>query len=172
MFILIMSHNPIEKPLSREQIYRIVIHSKDAVSGTFFNGVHFIDIPDFIDASGEYHIAVEEFMLNNSSAQAGITRTLVVEAEISQPDTYSTATKTNSQVLFTLARLQGGTAISYYKPITTDTFGIPLVDNTLLRSKHLRIVLKRADDVIYDSTTSGMGGSSWEMTLAIYPFSP
>jgi hypothetical protein len=163
---------PISNPLSREQVYRIVIHSKDAISGTFFNGVHYVNIPDYIDASGEYHLAVEEFLLNNSSAQAGITRTLVVEAEISQPDTYSTSTRTNSQVLFTLARLQGGTSISYNKTITTETYGIPLVDNTFLSSKQLRIILKRADDVVYDSTTNGMGGSTWEMTLAIYPFRP
>lgn len=174
MFILIMSHKPIEKPLNREQIYRVCIHSKDAISGTFFDGVHQVDLPDFIKSEeiGKYHIAVEEFLLNNSSTQLGVTRTLVVEADISQPDTYSTNTQGNTQVLFTMSRAIGGTALSYYNSITNDTFGIPLVDVSFLRSKQMRVRLKRADGVLYDNTTNGMGSSSWEMTLAIYPFEP
>jgi len=165
---------PITNPLERDPIYRVVIHSKDVVSGTFFDGVHQVDIPDFIKSAdiGKYHIAVEGFLLSNSSTQLGITRTLVVEAEISQPDTYSTATNTNSQVLFTMSRGVGGTSLSYYHPISQDTYGIPLIDVNFLRSQRLRIRLKRADDVLYDNSATGMGASSFVMTLAIYPFEP
>lgn len=165
---------PISNPLERDPIYRVTLYSKDIVSGTFFDGVHQVDLPDFIKSAdiGKYHIAVDEFLLNNSSTQLGVTRTLVVEAEIAQPDTYSTATKTNSQVLFTMSRGVGGTSLSYYKQVTQDTYGIPLIDINFLRSQRLRIRLKRADDVLYDNTTNGMGASSYEMTLAIYPFEP
>jgi hypothetical protein len=133
-----------------------------------------VDIPDFIKGAdiGKYHLAVEEFLLANSSTPLGVTRTLVVEAEISQPDTYSTTTKTNSQVLFTMSRGIGGTSLSYFHPITQDTYGIPLVDINFLRTQRLRIRLKRADDVLYDNSITGMGSSQFEMTLAIYPFEP
>ena len=163
-----------ENPLSRDKMFRVTIYSKDAVSGTFFDGVHQVDLPDVIKKEdiGKYHIAVEEFLLSNSSTQLGIQRTLVVEADLSQPDTYSTSTKGSSQVLFTMSRATGGTSLSYFHPITNDTYGIPLFDTTILRTKQMRIQLKRADDVLYDNSLNGMGSSSWEMTLAIYPFKP
>lgn len=170
-----MSHKPIEKPLSRDQIFRVFIHSKDAIRGNVVDGVYQVDLPDFIKSKdiGKYHIAVEEFLLNNSSTFGGLSRTLIVEADISQTDTYSTSTKTNSQVLFTMSRQTGGTSLSYYrKPITNDTIGIPLVDLNFFRNSELRIRLKRIDDVQYDltSTVTGVGGSTFQMTLVIYPF--
>lgn len=155
--------------MHREKVYRIVIFSKDVVSGSAKDGVYNIDLPDFIQDINKYHLAVEDFTIHTQTSTAGVTRSLIVEGSMTQPDTYSTSSKTASRILCTLSRsATADVAVSYYKPVTSKTYGIPLTDLSFLRSKQLRITLKSVDDVLHTDAT--LGTTNWVMTLVVYPF--
>jgi hypothetical protein len=159
----------ISNPLQREKVYRIVIYSKDVSNGDSRDGVYQIDLPDFIQDINKYHMAVEDFTIHNATSTAGVTRTLIVEGSMTQPDTYSTSSKTSSRILFTMSRSAAAdVAVSYYKPITSKTYGVPLSDLSFLRNKQLRITLKSVDDAVHTNTT--LGTTNWVMTLVVYPF--
>lgn len=159
----------ITNPLQREKVYRIVIYSKDVISGNNKDGVYQIDLPDYIQDINKYHLAVEDFTIHTQTSTAGVTRTLLVEASVAQPDTHSTSSKTNSRVLFTMSRsATADVAVSYYKPITSKTYGIPLTDLSFLRNKQLRVTLRSADDT--PQTDATLGNTNWVMTLVVYPF--
>jgi hypothetical protein len=114
-------------------------------------------------------VAVEDFTIHTQTSFAGVTRSLLVEASMTQPDTYSTSSKSSSRVLLTLSRsATADIAVSYYKPITSKTYGIPLTDLSFLRSKQLRITLKSVDDA--NQTDATLGNTNWIMTMLVYPF--
>lgn len=160
----------ITNPLHREKVYRIVIYSKDLISGTAKDGTYQIDLPDFIQDINKYHLGVEDFIIHSNGTTTGVSRTLVVEGAITQPDTYSTASRTASRILFTMSRTTtNDAATSYYKPFTSKTYGIPLSDLSFLRSKQLRITLKQADDAVHTDASLG-ATTNWIMTLVLYPF--
>lgn len=160
----------ISNPLHREKVYRIVIYSKDTISGNSKDGVYPIDLPDFIQDINKYHISVEDFTLFCGLSPAGPQRTVICEMGMTQPDTYSTSSKTASRALFTMSRNTADTsATSYYKQITSKTYGIPLTDLSFLRSKQVRITLKDVQDTTHTDATLG-NTTNWVMTLVVYPF--
>jgi hypothetical protein len=159
----------ITNPLQRQKVYRIVIYSKDVISGNNKDGVYQIDLPDYIQDINKYHLAVEDFTIHTQTTTAGVTRTLLVEASVTQPDTYSTSSRTSSRVLLTMSRsATADVAVSYYKPITSKTYGVPLSDLSFLRNKQLRITLRSVDDALQTDAT--LGNTNWVMTLIVYPF--
>lgn len=159
----------ITNPLQREKVYRIVIYSKDVISGNNKDGVYQIDLPDYIQDINKYHLAVEDFTIHTQTSTPGVTRTLIVEASVTQPDTYSSSSRTSSRVLFTMSRsATADVAVSYYKSITSKTYGVPLSDLSFLRNKQLRITLRSADDALQTDAT--LGNTNWVMTLVVYPF--
>jgi hypothetical protein len=159
----------ISNPLNREKVYRIVIYSKDRISGTSRDGVYAVDLPDFIQDINRYHVAVEDFLIQCELSPTNIGRTLLVEASMTQPDTYSTSSRSASRVLFTISRNTTAQAsTSYYKTVTSKTYGIPLADVSFLRSKQLNLTLKQVDDTVHTDLTLGV--TNWVMTLVVYPF--
>lgn len=159
----------IANPLSRQKVYRIVMYSKDRISGDSRDGVYAVDLPDFIQDINKYHVAVEDFLIHCELSNTNITRTLLVEASMTQPDTYSTSSRSASRLLLTMSRNTTAQAsTSYYKPITSKTYGIPLSDVSFLRSKQMRITFKQVDDTAHTDLTLGV--TNWVMTLIIYPF--
>jgi hypothetical protein len=164
----------LKNPLSRQKVYRVTIYSKDAISGNARDGVYQIDIPDFIQDINTYHVAVEEALLYTGSADSGTggnSRTYVFESSLVAPDSHSTSTKSNTRVLFQMIRSSSSNAPgSYTKPITSNTFGIPLVDVNFLRNKQLRINIKRSNDTDHDDVTLPLASTGWSLTLIIYPF--
>lgn len=167
--------------LHRDKIYRITIFSKDLVSGTYTDGVYFVNLPDSIHEPNKYHLAVESLVVQPSSTTANVTQFMVEFLDINQPDTYNTSTQTNSRIAL-MTSLDGnilwnGTAAvtrnwcNFNRTITSDTIGIPLMDLNIMRSKQLRIQLKGLNDAVLATSTMG-SSSSWVMTLVIYPFSP
>jgi hypothetical protein len=156
--------------LTREKHYRLVIYSKDVIAGDEHNGVYEVSVPDHILDNNDYHIAVEHFCHNGDvlSATPGL-RVIIPELSVSQPDTYSTSTKTNSTVVCVLPRSAANTPVAFQQSITSKTYGIPLVDTTFLRTKQVRITLKGLNDVIHSDTSLG-NDSIWCMVLVIYPF--
>jgi hypothetical protein len=160
----------IQNPLRREKVYRIVIYSKDVVSGNAKDGIYQIDLPDFIQDINKYHVSVEDFTLLCGLSPAGVARTVICEMDMTQPDTYSTSSKTASRALFTLSRnTVADSATSYYRQITSKTYGVPLTDLSFLRTKQARVTLKQADDNVH--TDISMGATTfWVMTIVIHPF--
>jgi hypothetical protein len=162
----------ITNPLNREKVYRMVIYSKDAISGTPIDGVYQVDLPDYIQDINKYHISVEDFTIMCGLSPVGLPRTLLLDLDVTQPDTYSTSTKTASRTLFTLSRnTAADSATSYYKKVTSKTYGVPLTDLSFLRNKQSRITLKQVNDTVHTVNTLGET-VFWVMTLIIYPFYP
>lgn len=163
----------LHNPLHRDKVFRVTIYSKDRIAGDVRDGTYQIDLPDFIQDINKYHIGVEECIMASEPVTAGtngIARTYVVETSINVPDSHSTSTKTNTRVLFQMCKStpSSNSIAYYYKPITTSTYSIPLVDVNLLRNKQMRINFKKCDDTSHDST-SMPDTSTWSMTLVVYP---
>lgn len=163
----------ITNPLHREKVFRITIYSKDRIAGDVRDGVYAIDLPDFIQDINKYHIGVEECILASEPTSAGaqgISRTYVVETGIVAPDSHSTSSKSNTRVLFCMCKpTSASNSIGYYyKPITTSTYSIPLVDLSSFRTKQMRINFRRIDDNPHDGI-SMPDASTWVMTLVVYP---
>lgn len=160
--------------LKDKKIYRINIYSKDVVSGNLRDGLYQLDLPDMIQDVEKYHIAVEEAVFFTQSAATGAdNRTFVFDTSIVQPDSYSTSSRTNSRVLFSLVRSNTtGVPVAYYKAISSNTIGIPVTDLTFFRNKQIQIRVRNAADVAHDDTTLPVANSGWYMTLVVYPFSP
>lgn len=168
-------------PLQRDKVFRLTVYSKDRISGDVRDGVYQIDLPDFIPDINKYHMAVEECVLASEPSAVGLSnatasgnfnlRTYIVETSIAVPDSFSTSVRTNTRVLFQMCKpTPAANAIAYYyKPITTTTNGIPVIDVNMLRNKHMRITFKRCDDTNHDVDTMP-NTSSWSLTLVIYPF--
>lgn len=164
----------ITNPLHRDKVFRITIYSKDLISGNVRDGIYQIDLPDFIQDTNMYHMGVEECVLASEPTVAGnngINRTYVVETSMNVPDSHSTSTKTNTRVLFQMAKTNpAANSIGHYiKPITTNTYGIPVIDISMLRNKQVRIIWKKQDDTAHDATTMP-DNSTWSLTLLVYPF--
>lgn len=164
----------IHNPLHRDKVYRVTIYSKDRTSGDVRDGFYQIDLPDFIQDVNKYHIGVEECIMASEPVSAGtmgMNRTYVVETSINVPDSHSTSTKTNTRVLFQMCKATSTTNSigSYYKYFTNTTYGIPLIDLSLLRNRQMRITFKKIDDTAHDAT-SMPDASAWSMTLIVYPF--
>jgi hypothetical protein len=164
----------IKNPMNRDKVFHITIYSKDRTSGDVRDGTYQIDLPDHITEANKYHIAVEECILASepvSPGTNGVARTYIMETSMSVPDSHSTSTKTNTRVLCQMCKAtSSANSIGYYyKPITTSTYGIPLIDTSMLRNKQMRITFKKIDDTAHDAT-SMPDNSIWSMTLVIYPF--
>lgn len=165
----------IHNPLHRDKVFRVTIYSKDVLAGgTVRDGFYQIDLPDFIQDVNKYHIGVEECVLASEPSvpgNNGINRTYVVETSINVPDSHSTSTKTNTRVLFQMAKTNPtANSIGHYiKPITACTYGIPVIDLNMLRNKQMRIIFKKNDDSVHDAT-SMPDNSTWSLTLLVYPF--
>lgn len=160
-------------PLHREKVFRVNIYSKDVVQGNIRDGIYQVDIPDFIQDIGKYHVAVEECTLFTSSVAIGAKlRTYVFETSMNITDSYSTSTKTNSAVLFQMRKDSNSADIPahYSKSITTHTYGIPLNDINFLRNKEFRISIKDSLDGAHSETSLPAATSGWSMTLVVYPF--
>lgn len=162
--------------LKADKVFRITIYSKDAISGNLRDGVYQLDLPDCIPDVGKYHMAVEEAILYTGSASSGTggdSRTFVFETSTVIPDSYSTSTKMNTRVLFQMIRSSSSNAPgSYYKPITTNTVGIPMNDLSIFRNKQMRITIKTSGDTAHDDTSLPVATSGFSMTLVFYPFLP
>jgi len=156
--------------LKRDKFYRLVIYSKDVISGDEHNGIHEISIPDHVLENNYYHIACEHFCHNGDDLSATPSlRVIIPELSVSQPDTYSTSTKTNSTVMCVLPRAAANVPVSFHQSITSKTYGIPLVDSTFLRTKQVKITLKGLNDAVHTDASLG-ANSTWCMILVIYPF--
>lgn len=162
--------------LKADKVFRITIYSKDAISGNLRDGIYQLDLPDCIPDVGKYHMAVEEAILYTGSASSGSggdARTYVFETSTVIPDSYSTSTKMNTRVLFSMFRTSSANSPNaYYKSITTNTVGIPMNDLSIFRNKQMRIAIKTSADVAHDDTTLPVATSGFSLTLVFYPFSP
>lgn len=158
-------------PLTREKHFRVVIYSKDVVSGSIHDGVFEISVPDYITENNNYHIAVESFChIGDAVSALPQARVIIPNLSISQPDTYNTSSKTNSMAVCVLPRnTTASVPVIFQQPITSKTYGIPLTDTSFLRSKQVRVTMKSLADAVHTDTTLG-ASSSWVMTLVIYPF--
>jgi hypothetical protein len=159
--------------LNADKVYRVNIFSKDRISGTVRDGVFHIDLPETIHDVNKYHIAVEEFVLAVDPATGNtLNRTYVVESSMTNPNSYSTSSRTSSRVLFTCVGSSSSGFPRYYsKLITSRTVGVPVTDLSAFRNSQIQITFKRADDTLH--TTDSMPDSAiWQLSLVIYPFSP
>jgi hypothetical protein len=156
--------------LKREKHYRVVIYSKDVVSGTVHDGLYEVSVPDYITDNNEYHIALESFChIGDAVSAVPAQRVIIPTISISQPDTYNTSSKGNNDALCVLPRSTTASVhVVFQQTISSKTYGIPLTDTSFLRSKQVRIVMKSLADTIHTNTTLGV--SNWVMTLVIYPF--
>lgn len=151
----------------RERFYRVNIFSKDAVSGNWADGVYQINL-DTIEVPNEYHIAVESWIMSSQNTPTKPIPFIVELQDVSQSDTYTTSTKTNTKVI-----LVGQTSSSFggiQNSIVSSSIGIPLNDTSILKNKQVRITLKGIDDTIATLQTALGNNSSWFLTLLLYPF--
>jgi hypothetical protein len=162
-----------KQPLNADKVYRVNIFSKDRIAGTVRDGIFQIDLPETIPDVNKYHIAVEEFILAVDPGTGNIlNRTYVVETSMTNPNTYSTSSKTSSRVLFTCVGSSSTGFPRYYsKLITSRTVGVPVTDLSAFRNSQMQITFKRADDALH-TTDSFPDTGVWQMSLVIYPFSP
>lgn len=163
--------------LNADKIYRVNIFSKDRVSGTVRDGYYAIDLPETIHDINKYHVAVEEFVLaGEPSTTSGennlLNRSYIVETSLTNPNSYSTTSRSSSRVLFTFVGSSSSGFPRYYsKVITSQTVGIPITDLSAFRNNQIAITFKRPDDSLHTGI-SLPDTSFWHMTLIIYPFSP
>jgi hypothetical protein len=159
--------------LNADKVYRVNIYSKDRVSGSVRDGVFQIDLPETIQDIGKYHVAVEEFLLAGDPTTGNtLNRTYVVETSMTNPNSYSTSSKTSSRVLFTFVGSSSSGFPRYYsKLITSRTVGVPITDLSTFRNSQMQITFKRVDDTLH-TTDSMPDSATWQLSLVIYPFSP
>lgn len=157
-------------PMKRDKFYKVTINSKDVISGTVHDGVYEISVPDYVTNDGDYHIAVESFChIGDAVSAVPAQRVIIPNASISQPDTYSTSSKSVSTALCVLPRsLTASDPVIFQQTVTSKTYGIPLTDASFLRNKQLRITMKSLADTTHTDVTLGV--SNWTMTLVIYQF--
>jgi hypothetical protein len=164
-------HNKFVSPQScdRDRFYRVAIFSKDVVSGNWSDGYYAVNIDD-IPFPNKYHLAVESWVMNSATVPTKPVPFLVEFQDINQADTYSTSSKSHSRIalLAQTSASWGGIQNS----INSSTIGIPLNDTNILKSKQLRIMLKALDDTSGTLYTALGAGTTWVMTLLLYPFNP
>ena len=164
-------HNKYVSPQScdRERIYRVAIFSKDSVSGNWSDGYYPVNIDD-IPFPNKYHLAIESWCMSSANTPTKPVPFLVEFQDINQPDSYSTSSKTNSKIA-----LLAQTSASWggiQNNIVSSSIGIPLSDTNILKNKQLRIMIKGLDDTTSTLYASLGAGTTWIMTLLLYPFNP
>lgn len=158
------------KPCERQRFYRVAIYSKDAISGTFADGVYSINLDD-IPEPNAYHIAVESFVMNYSGNNFTKPVPFVIEfLDIVQPDSFNTSSRTNNRILLT--GMQSSSFGGYQNNIFSSSIGVPLSDTSIMRNKQLRIQIKDIDDTTSGIVTALGAGTKWIMTLLIYKYIP
>ena len=151
----------------RERFYRVNIFSKDAISGNWSDGIYQINL-DSIQLPNEYHLAVESWIMSSANNVTKPTPFIVEMQDVSQPDSYTTSSLTNSKVV-----LVGQTSSSWggiQNNIVSSSIGVPLNDTNILKNRQVRIVLKGIDDTTASLYTALGASSSWFLTLLVYPF--
>jgi hypothetical protein len=157
--------------MDRERVYRISIYSKDGLNGatSFQDNIYQIVLDD-IPEPNKYHIMVESWAMKASVTLNSTTPFIVELSDISQPDSYSTSTKTNSRIALIAQTSTSWGGIQ--NNISTNTVGIPLSDTNIMRNKQLRIQVKGLDDSTTTAATNLGSNTTWIMNLVIYPFKP
>lgn len=157
------------KPCERQRFYRVAIYSKDAVSGTFADGVYSVNLDD-IPEPNSYHIAVESLVMNYTTTLPRPVPFIVEFLDIVQPDSFNTSSKTNNRILLT--GMQSNSFGGYQNNIFSSSIGVPLSDTSIMRNKQLRIQIKDIDDTTSGIVTALGAGTKWIMTLLIYKYTP
>lgn len=159
----------IPKPCDRQRFYRVAIYSKDAISGTFADGVYSINLDD-IPEPNTYHIAVESLVMNYTGNLSKPVPFVIEFLDIVQPDSFNTSSRTNNRILLT--GMQSNSFGGYQNNIFSSSIGVPLSDTSIMRNKQLRIQIKDVDDTTAGIVTALGAGTKWIMTLLIYKYTP
>lgn len=155
--------------MNKDRFYRVCIFSKDAVSGTFADGVYAVNLDD-IPEPNAYHIAVESLVMNYTTNLTKPVPFIIEFLDINQPDSYNTSSKTNNRILLT--GMQSNSFGGYQNNIFSSSIGVPLVDTNIMKNKQLRIQIKDIDDTTTGITSALGAGTKWVMTLLIYKYTP
>lgn len=157
------------KPCKRDRFYRVCIYSKDAVSGTFADGIYSVNLDD-IPEPNAYHIAVESLVMNYTTTLSRPVPFVVEFLDIVQPDSYNTSSQTNNRILLT--GMQSNSFGGYQNNIFSSSIGVPLSDTNLLKNKQLRIQIKDIDNTTAGIVSALGSNTKWIMTLLIYKYTP
>ncbi|PNH09161.1 hypothetical protein TSOC_004218 [Tetrabaena socialis] len=131
---------------------------QNAVMGDWRDGLHFIDLPEFLPQKSEYQVAVESFHCSNPigapySIECGT---------VPQGNSYSTMTKGMSM---TLLNSSGNT---FARSIHADLIGCKVQDPTLLRGSLHNIRFRGMDGDLVAVDAFGVT-PLWRLTLVVYP---
>jgi hypothetical protein len=140
----------------KSEVYRIQLSYANRLSGTFYDSQHQIDLPQFLDPTRTWQVAVESFVLNQTAGT--VTPYRVHIPQLTQGTCYSTTSQGSSDVV-----LENFGAL-YCGRVNSNSIGIKVADLSIFRSHQWQVRLTTLNDV----TLTALAATEWSLALVIY----